>query len=348
MSYVKTNWVNGTTPVNADNMNKIEDQLEALDNEKVVANPTLAGTEDDLTGLQVGATKYKVPSGEEYTFTNGVTESDGVVSVDSTIARAANYLPLAGGTMTGPLTMNGSLRMNGRKILLGDSTTSDYPCIEDVVGIVQIYSTSGKGIELHDGGAASDCILFKNKALFPNGSQSTITIGTSKYPFSTVYSRNLSDGSTSKSMSTILGLTSLSTSKLDASKSAVANVGGLTTLSSSPSNPELVGIDTSNTQSRVTVGQGLSLTNGTLSATGGSGPTYSAGDGIDITNEVISIDEEYVALKSDLPEGEVNITLTSTSISDGTTTLDISNKITAQEVDAKIAAAIGTAIGGTY
>lgn len=29
----------------------------------VVANPTLAGTEDDLTGLQVGSTKYKVPSG---------------------------------------------------------------------------------------------------------------------------------------------------------------------------------------------------------------------------------------------------------------------------------------------
>ena len=29
----------------------------------VVANPTLAGTEDNLTGLQVGETKYKVPSG---------------------------------------------------------------------------------------------------------------------------------------------------------------------------------------------------------------------------------------------------------------------------------------------
>lgn len=29
----------------------------------VIANPTLAGTEDNLTGLQVGSTKYKVPSG---------------------------------------------------------------------------------------------------------------------------------------------------------------------------------------------------------------------------------------------------------------------------------------------
>lgn len=29
----------------------------------VIANPTLVGTEDELTGLQVGETKYKVPSG---------------------------------------------------------------------------------------------------------------------------------------------------------------------------------------------------------------------------------------------------------------------------------------------
>lgn len=32
----------------------------------VVANPTLAGTEDDLSGLQVGETKYKVPNVQLY------------------------------------------------------------------------------------------------------------------------------------------------------------------------------------------------------------------------------------------------------------------------------------------
>lgn len=31
MSYVKTNWVNNTTPINADNLNKIENELETLD-----------------------------------------------------------------------------------------------------------------------------------------------------------------------------------------------------------------------------------------------------------------------------------------------------------------------------
>ena len=32
MAYSKTNWVNGTTPANATNMNKIENELELLDN----------------------------------------------------------------------------------------------------------------------------------------------------------------------------------------------------------------------------------------------------------------------------------------------------------------------------
>lgn len=37
---------------------EIEDKVN-----EVVANPTLAGTEADLTGIQIGETKYKVPSG---------------------------------------------------------------------------------------------------------------------------------------------------------------------------------------------------------------------------------------------------------------------------------------------
>ena len=44
----------------------------------VVANPTLAGTEADLTGLQVGDTKYKVPAG-------GGGGSGGVLVVGMTV-----------------------------------------------------------------------------------------------------------------------------------------------------------------------------------------------------------------------------------------------------------------------
>lgn len=57
------------TPYTDPPQSRIEDLLIQLINAgggggtTVIANPTLAGTEADLTGLQVGNTKYKVPSG---------------------------------------------------------------------------------------------------------------------------------------------------------------------------------------------------------------------------------------------------------------------------------------------
>lgn len=63
----------------------------------------------------------------------------------------------------------------------------------------------------------------------------------------------------------------LNTGKLDASKSAVSTVGGLVTPMSTPTSDELVGIDTTGAQSRVTIGSGLTLVNGELSAQGGGG-----------------------------------------------------------------------------
>ena len=49
----------------------------------VVANPTLAGTEADLSGLQVGSTKYKVPSGGSYSAGDGISISNNAISVKS-------------------------------------------------------------------------------------------------------------------------------------------------------------------------------------------------------------------------------------------------------------------------
>lgn len=51
--------------------------------------------------------------------------------------------------------------------------------------------------------------------------------------------------------------------------------------------------------------------------------TLIEGNGISINNDVISIDDGVVALQTDLPEGEVSLTLTTTSLSDGTTTLTV-------------------------
>jgi len=38
MSYTKTNWINNETPLNAENMNKIENQLSILQDNKVPIN----------------------------------------------------------------------------------------------------------------------------------------------------------------------------------------------------------------------------------------------------------------------------------------------------------------------
>lgn len=43
--------------------NGVWEKVAASGGTTVVANPTIAGTEADLTGLQVGDTKYKIPEG---------------------------------------------------------------------------------------------------------------------------------------------------------------------------------------------------------------------------------------------------------------------------------------------
>lgn len=58
--------------------------------------------------------------------------------------------------------------------------------------------------------------------------------------------------------------------KLNASKNAIATAGGLVVPSTAPVNDILVGIDTSNGQSNVSIGDGLTLDNGVLSAEAGS------------------------------------------------------------------------------
>lgn len=63
MAYVKQTWVNGDI-ITADKLNHMEDGIEDAENiPVVVANPTLAGTESALNGLQVGDTKYSVGGG---------------------------------------------------------------------------------------------------------------------------------------------------------------------------------------------------------------------------------------------------------------------------------------------
>lgn len=51
MVYVKTIWINDETPVNANNMNKIETALEELANTTISANERITNAQiDDLFG----------------------------------------------------------------------------------------------------------------------------------------------------------------------------------------------------------------------------------------------------------------------------------------------------------
>ena len=50
MSYTKTNWVNGTTPANETNMNKIEDELETLDTTTTELDTEINTINDKIAG----------------------------------------------------------------------------------------------------------------------------------------------------------------------------------------------------------------------------------------------------------------------------------------------------------
>lgn len=62
----------------------------------------------------------------------------------------------------------------------------------------------------------------------------------------------------------------LQESKLDASKTAISDIGALVVPNSAPASPKLVSIDTNNAEALINVGSGLQLQDGTLSATTGT------------------------------------------------------------------------------
>ena len=69
--------------------------------------------------------------------------------------------------------------------------------------------------------------------------------------------------------------------KLDASKNAVETVGGLVTPMSAPASVSIAAVDTTNAQTMLTIGDGLSVENGVLKATSGGGGS-SSGSGVQV------------------------------------------------------------------
>lgn len=54
MAYEETNWVNGKTAINSDNLNKIENELETLDQEGIIVSPTEPTTDRRKVWMQMG------------------------------------------------------------------------------------------------------------------------------------------------------------------------------------------------------------------------------------------------------------------------------------------------------
>lgn len=130
---------------------EIDEAVEAvLDGDvgtKVVANPTLAGTEPDLTGLQVGDDKFAV---------GGMTEAEGDL----------RYLQLSGGTMTGAITSSSQIilkKSNNKDVIIGYAARNFLG--DNTSSIVLVGDNSNA--EHHRGGTAYDLLDTYNTAANP-------------------------------------------------------------------------------------------------------------------------------------------------------------------------------------
>lgn len=92
MAYTKTNWVNGTTPLNDKNMNKIENELENLDtnmNKKANSADVYTKTEIDtklnkkqeklIAGTNITISNNTI-SAKAATYSNATSSADGLMS----------------------------------------------------------------------------------------------------------------------------------------------------------------------------------------------------------------------------------------------------------------------------
>lgn len=107
-----------TTPITAEVMNGYDDAIENIENylaegemgTVVIANPEIEGTEPNLTALQVGEDKFKIPSGsggassaEDVSYDNSVTEIEATNvqdAIDSVFISVSNGKTLIADAIT--------------------------------------------------------------------------------------------------------------------------------------------------------------------------------------------------------------------------------------------------------
>lgn len=92
MAYVKTEWENGTTPINADNLNKIENELESLD-----TSNTYSTTETAVGTWTDGKTIYRKVITHTTALPSGNTNiAHGITNLGMITNFRANYYTASG------------------------------------------------------------------------------------------------------------------------------------------------------------------------------------------------------------------------------------------------------------
>lgn len=89
----------------------------------------------------------------------------------------------------------------------------------------------------------------------------------------------------------------LNTNKLNASKQAVSDVGGLVTPTVAPTSDKLVGIDNTGAQEQIDIGTGLSVVDGNLISTGEERTFEMTGTFNEIRDKVFELSPKYIDIK---------------------------------------------------
>lgn len=102
MTYVKTEWENGTTPINADNLNKIENELESLD-----TSNTYSTTETAVGTWTDGKTIYRKVITRTTALPSGSTNiAHGITNLNMITNFRANYYTATGSVRSDQYTNN--------------------------------------------------------------------------------------------------------------------------------------------------------------------------------------------------------------------------------------------------
>ena len=318
----------------------------------VTLNGTATQTTEVLNNIVVGNKTYTINQGATYTAGNNIDITNNAISVDSGDATSGQLLAANGsggatwvdapstgvtslGGKTGAVTLGSNLAIDSNNVLSATDTTYESKTAASGGTAVSLVTTGEKYTwnNKQDALSTQTAYTLKGSATKvpqittntlgqvtgitevtitqPTVNDATLTItqnGTSKGTFTSNASSNVTialtdttyESKTAVSEGTAESLVTTGEKYIWNNKQdALTTQTAYTSKGSATKVPQI----TTNT-----LGQVTGITEVDISA----GSTYTEGTGIDITNDVISLDTSVAALKSDLAVGEVDVTINGT------------------------------------